>query len=124
MRLHEITIGDQKFWDSIVMSNAQEINMEIETNQRLKYRDLVHFVDIQGCDFHFTDLKYFQAQYNLFVVGNWEFLDDTSKEDMTLAGSSVPYKTWHKLKVRLVRVSVPNPLAGLRSKINTYDDSI
>lgn len=124
MNLHKITIGDQEFWDSVVKNNDKELNIVITTNKRIIYRDLVHFVDLQGLDFYFNDLKYYQAEHNLYVVGNWEFLDDSSHEDLTLAGSSIPYKEYHRIKFRLVRVEIPNPMAGLRLTTNTYDETI
>ena len=114
---------DQEFWDSVVKNNDKELNIVITTNKRISYRDLVHFVDTQGLNFYFNG-RYYQAEHNLYVVGNWEFLDDGSHEDMTLAGSSRPYKKYHRIKLRLVRIEVPNPMTGLRSTTNTYDETI
>ena len=114
MHLHEITIGDQEFWDSVVMNNDKELNIVITTNKRIVYRDLIHFVDVQGLDFHFNDPKYYKAEHNLYVVGNWELLDDGSHEDWTLAGTSAPYNEQHRIKLRLIRMEIPNPMAGVR----------
>lgn len=111
MNLHTITIGDQEFWDSVVKNNDEELNIVITTNKRIVYRDLVHFVDTQGLDFYFNDPEYYQAEHNLYVVGSWEFLDDSSHEDFTLAGTSAPYKEYHRIKFRLVRIEIPNPMA-------------
>lgn len=124
MNLHKIIMEDQEFWDSVIKNNDKDLNITITTNKRIIYRDLVHFVDPQGLDFHFDDLKYYQAEHNLYVVGNWEFLDDGSHEDKTLAGSSVPYKKYHRIKFRLVRIEIPNPMIDLHLAINTYDEAI